>query len=107
MIDVGESLLVPDDFTEDELKTGMWWRHLVAGAAAGITSRTFTAPLDRLKVMLQVSQSYHPVNCQISYFPFVSFLFLNLTIYDVLLWCIIMIPLLIINHHCYTSLHTY
>ena len=55
MIDVGESLLVPDDFTEQELKTGMWWRHLVAGGAAGILSRTCTAPLDRLKVMLQVS----------------------------------------------------
>ena len=55
MIDVGESLLVPDDFTEEELITGMWWRHLVAGAAAGIISRSCTAPLDRLKVMLQVS----------------------------------------------------
>ena len=57
MIDVGESLLVPDDFTEQELQTGMWWRHLVAGGAAGILSRTCTAPLDRLKVMLQVSRS--------------------------------------------------
>ena len=54
IIDVGEDALVPDDFTESELKTGMWWRHLVAGAAAGAVSRTCTAPLDRLKVMLQV-----------------------------------------------------
>ena len=51
---MGESLLVPDDFTEHELKTGMWWRHLLAGGAAGILSRTCTAPLDRLKVILQV-----------------------------------------------------
>jgi len=54
IIDIGENGLVPDDFTETELKTGMWWRHLVAGGAAGAVSRTCTAPLDRLKIMLQV-----------------------------------------------------
>jgi solute carrier family 25 phosphate transporter 23/24/25/41 len=36
--------------------TGMWWRHLVSGGVAGAVSRTFTAPLDRLKVFLQVRQ---------------------------------------------------
>ena len=55
IIDVGEDVLVPDDFTESELRSGMWWRHLVAGAAAGATSRTCTAPLDRLKVFIMVS----------------------------------------------------
>ena len=54
IIDVGEDALVPDDFTDSELQSGMWWRHLVAGAAAGAVSRTCTAPLDRLKVILQV-----------------------------------------------------
>lgn len=45
---------MPDDFTVDELSTGMWWRHLMAGGVAGSVSRTFTAPLDRIKVFLQV-----------------------------------------------------
>ena len=35
----------------------MWWRHLVAGALAGSVSRTCTAPLDRIKVFLQVRGS--------------------------------------------------
>ena len=54
MIDIGENMTVPTDFTEKEKKTGMWWRHLAAGGMAGAVSRTFTAPLDRLKIMLQV-----------------------------------------------------
>jgi len=54
MIDIGEQLTCPPEFTEKERKTGMWWRHLVAGGMAGIVSRTMTAPLDRLKVMMQV-----------------------------------------------------
>eukprot|EP00066_Takifugu_rubripes_P008415 XP_003974588.1 PREDICTED: calcium-binding mitochondrial carrier protein SCaMC-2-A-like [Takifugu rubripes] len=54
IIDVGENLMVPDEFTMQEKQTGMWWRHLVAGGGAGAVSRTCTAPLDRLKVMMQV-----------------------------------------------------
>ena len=46
--------MVPDEFTEEERQTGMWWRILAAGGAAGAVSRTVTAPLDRLKVILQV-----------------------------------------------------
>lgn len=53
-VDIGEDVLVPDDFTEHEMKAGMWWRHLLAGGVAGAVSRTCTAPLDRLKVFLQV-----------------------------------------------------
>ena len=36
------------------MQTGMWWRHLVSGGTAGAVSRTATAPLDRLKILLQV-----------------------------------------------------
>lgn len=54
-LDIGEDINVPDDFTQTEMLTGMWWRHLVAGGVAGAVSRTCTAPLDRLKVYLQVS----------------------------------------------------
>lgn len=56
IFDVGENLMVPDEFTVEEKQTGMWWRHLVAGGGAGAVSRTCTAPLDRLKVMMQVTR---------------------------------------------------
>lgn len=49
---------VPDDFTQNELQTGKWWRHLAAGGVAGAVSRTCTAPLDRIKVFLQVRESH-------------------------------------------------
>jgi len=60
IIDIGEDSLIPDDLSAEELRSGMWWRHLVAGAAAGCVSRSCTAPLDRLKVLLQVHGSKHP-----------------------------------------------
>jgi len=52
-IDHGEDVVVPTDLS-DRLMAGIWWRHLVAGGVAGAISRTCTAPLDRMKVMLQV-----------------------------------------------------
>ncbi|XP_064649161.1 calcium-binding mitochondrial carrier protein SCaMC-2-like isoform X2 [Lineus longissimus] len=57
IIDIGENSIVPDDFSEEEIQSGMWWRQLVSGGAAGAVSRTCTAPLDRLKVLLQVHAS--------------------------------------------------
>ncbi|XP_017272561.1 calcium-binding mitochondrial carrier protein SCaMC-3 isoform X2 [Kryptolebias marmoratus] len=57
MLDTGEQLMVPDDFSEEEKKSGFVWRQLMAGAVAGSVSRTGTAPLDRLKVFRQVHGS--------------------------------------------------
>ncbi|XP_040215829.1 calcium-binding mitochondrial carrier protein SCaMC-1 [Rana temporaria] len=54
VLDIGDSLTIPDEFTEEEKKTGQWWKQLLSGAMAGAVSRTGTAPLDRLKVMMQV-----------------------------------------------------
>jgi len=53
-IDHGEDVTVPCAEITDKLPSGIWWRHLVSGGIAGAISRTCTAPLDRLKVMLQV-----------------------------------------------------
>ncbi|KAJ8277966.1 hypothetical protein GJAV_G00082220 [Gymnothorax javanicus] len=54
VLDIGDSLTIPDEFTEEEKKTGVWWRQLLSGAMAGAVSRTGTAPLDRMKVFMQV-----------------------------------------------------
>jgi len=54
VLDIGDSLTVPDEFTEEEKKSGQWWKQHLAGGVAGAVSRTGTAPLDRLKVMMQV-----------------------------------------------------
>lgn len=56
-LDIGEDMNIPDDFTQSEMQSGMWWRHLAAGGIAGAVSRTCTAPLDRIKVFLQVTQA--------------------------------------------------
>ncbi|KAK2581123.1 hypothetical protein KPH14_007938 [Odynerus spinipes] len=58
-MDIGEDMGVPDDFTNSEMVSGMWWRHLLAGGVAGAVSRTCTAPLDRIKVYLQVHGTRH------------------------------------------------
>ncbi|KAM4552323.1 mitochondrial adenyl nucleotide antiporter SLC25A24-like isoform 2-T2 [Odontesthes bonariensis] len=56
VLDIGDSLAIPDEFTEEEKSSGIWWKQLAAGAAAGAVSRTGTAPLDRLKVFMQINQ---------------------------------------------------
>uniref|UniRef100_A0A8P4K5M2 EF-hand domain-containing protein n=1 Tax=Dicentrarchus labrax TaxID=13489 RepID=A0A8P4K5M2_DICLA len=57
VLDIGDSLAIPDEFTEEEKSSGGWWKQLVAGAVAGAVSRTGTAPLDRMKVFMQVHSS--------------------------------------------------
>ncbi|XP_042700093.2 mitochondrial adenyl nucleotide antiporter SLC25A23 isoform X2 [Chrysemys picta bellii] len=57
VLDIGECLTVPDEFSEKEKRTGMWWKQLLAGAMAGAVSRTGTAPLDRLKVFMQIKRA--------------------------------------------------
>ncbi|XP_072294675.1 mitochondrial adenyl nucleotide antiporter SLC25A24-like [Eucyclogobius newberryi] len=57
VLDIGDSLTIPDEFTEEEKTTGIWWKQLSAGAMAGAVSRTGTAPLDRMKVFMQVHSS--------------------------------------------------
>jgi solute carrier family 25 phosphate transporter 23/24/25/41 len=53
-LDVGDDLRIPDELNEEDKKGLRWVNTLIAGGAAGAVSRTSTAPLDRLKVLLQV-----------------------------------------------------
>ena len=36
-MDIGEvdTVAIPEEFSEEEKKTGMWWRQLLAGGGAG------------------------------------------------------------------------
>lgn len=54
-IDIGETMTIPDD------AGGMQspWLTLCAGALSGAVSRTGTAPLDRMKILMQASTGVH------------------------------------------------
>lgn len=54
MIDIGEGNQISGNFSQQEIASGFWWKHFLAGGVAGCVSRTCTAPLDRVKIYLQV-----------------------------------------------------
>uniref|UniRef100_M4CYH4 EF-hand domain-containing protein n=1 Tax=Brassica campestris TaxID=3711 RepID=M4CYH4_BRACM len=54
LIDIGEVAVIPDGISQHVKRS----RLLLAGGLAGAVSRTATAPLDRLKVVLQVQREH-------------------------------------------------
>jgi solute carrier family 25 phosphate transporter 23/24/25/41 len=56
-VDYTDSASIPNDYTKKEKENGLWIRNLVAGGMAGAISRSLTAPLDRVKIFMQVHGS--------------------------------------------------
>ncbi|KAL0481243.1 calcium-binding mitochondrial carrier protein [Acrasis kona] len=62
IIDVDDEILLEDDDDEPFNWTHPKWKYMVGGAIAASISRTLTAPLDRLRCLLQVQTMKHAMS---------------------------------------------
>jgi solute carrier family 25 phosphate transporter 23/24/25/41 len=54
------SFTIPDETMPVLQKTDKSWVVFTSGAAAGVVSRTLTAPIDRMKIIMQMNSVQHP-----------------------------------------------
>eukprot|EP01041_Mallomonas_annulata_P007511 gene7511-15369_t len=62
-IDLGEDYLLPDEATREKTRTNIF----ISGAIAGCISRTVTAPLDRLKIIMQAGKGDRSITNGLKY----------------------------------------
>ncbi|XP_036324988.1 calcium-binding mitochondrial carrier protein SCaMC-2-like [Rhagoletis pomonella] len=58
---------VPNKIPQQQSQKSVWWRHSIAGGFAGAISRTSTAPIDRIKVHMQVQTTKTSVVDSVTY----------------------------------------
>ncbi|OAF67894.1 Mitochondrial thiamine pyrophosphate carrier 1 [Intoshia linei] len=68
MIDIGGDLTVADECTDFENGSGLRTINVISGAIAGAISRTCTAPLDRMKIFMQVKGTGESLNLKSCFF---------------------------------------
>ena len=80
-MDIGEvdTIAIPEEFSEEEKKTGMWWRQLLAGGGAGAGKEL---------ILSLVVYLYSPKFCEVvSHIKFCSFLHENIIMKSTYLVC--------------------